>query len=458
MRVLKFGGGCLRDETSFARVAKIIEDEVKRESIIAVVSAVYGVTDMLHSAADSALEDEDRIPESIARIRSIHAGIAKRVLTDRETSTGTLQTIDLRMERLERLLYGISYTGELTEVVRLLVLSQGERLSAVLLASTLNSMGVSSRSLEADEVGIITDGLSDNATADLHATRENLQHYVFPLLQEKVVPVITGFFGRDEQGRITSFGRNGSDYSAAAIARALDADAVEIWKDVSGFMTADPKLVPNARSIDLLSYREAAELSYFGAKLLHPRTVEPLIATGIPIIVRNVHAPSGASTVIRADSNRREDVVKSVTYNRNLAVLRIHGVGVGHKPGIIGNIGRMLARANINIYSVITSQTCINLLIDSSDIVRSREVLDGLVGGVIERTETRDDVALIAVVGEGLLSTHGLAARVFSAVARQGVNVEMFAAGASEVAYYFIVRREDMETAIMAVHEDYFAS
>ncbi|MHA1772308.1 MAG: aspartate kinase [Candidatus Thorarchaeota archaeon] len=456
MRVMKFGGGCLRDAVSFVRVSEIITAALREDVPAVVVSAVFGVTNMLEEAAYLALRNESSIQETMTTMRNLHSEIARQILEDRAICDSTLDLLEVRLGRLERLLYGISYTGELSDVVHLLVLSQGERFSAILLDAILNTREVHARSLESDEIGIVTDDSCYNATADLIAVKENLQHSVVPLLQEGIVPIITGFFGRSHDGRISSFGRNGSDYSAAVVARVLEAERVEIWKDVNGFMTADPQLIPAARSIESLSYREAAELSYFGARLLHPRTVEPLIGTEIPIIVKNVYSPSGPVTVIRPDCDPRDDIVKSVTCNSNLSVLRIHGVGVGHQPGIIGDIGRALANANINIYSVITAQTCINLLIDSKDIPRSQEVLSDQVGGVIERIEIRDDVALIAVVGEGLLSTRGLAARVFSAVARQGVNVEMFAAGASEVAYYFIVQKEDMKTAIQAVHDDYF--
>ncbi|MCF2135911.1 MAG: aspartate kinase [Candidatus Thorarchaeota archaeon] len=456
MRVMKFGGGCLCDADSFVRVSEIITTALKEGVPAVVVSAVFGVTNMLEEAARLALQDETSIQDTVTTMRNIHVGIARQILEDKRLCDETIDLLEVRLGRLERLLYGISYTGELSDVVHLLVLSQGERFSAILLTAALNLRDVPARSLESDEIGIITDDSCYNATADLIAVKENLQHSVVPLLREGVIPVVTGFFGRSHDGRISSFGRNGSDYSAAVIAQVLDADTVEIWKDVNGFMTADPQLIPDARSIEFLSYREAAELSYFGARLLHPRTVEPLIGTDIPIIVKNVYSPSGPVTIIQSDCDPRDDIVKSVTCSSNLSVLRIHGVGVGHQPGIIGDIGRALANVNINIYSVITAQTCINLLIDTKDIMRSQEVLSDQVGGVIERIEIRDDVALIAVVGEGLLTTHGLAARVFSAVARKGVNVEMFAAGASEVAYYFIVRSEDMKTAIQAVHDDYF--
>ncbi len=454
VRVMKFGGGCLRDTDDFLRVVQILQQEDTPP--VLVVSAIYGVTDRLENAARAALGSENSIAESIAHIRSQHMTVLADAVDDeslRASVTGEIQAI---IDRLERLLYGVAYTGELADSTRVLILSQGERLCSLIMSAVLNAQRVPARALEADKIGIVTDSVWDNATANLSAARTNLRRTVLPLLGQGVVPVITGFFGCNEDGKTSCFGRNGSDYSAAVIAYALEADTIDIWKDVDGFMTADPRLVSDAVRIESLSYSEAAELSYFGAKILHPRTVEPLRGTGVTIRVRNINSPHEAGTVIRSEASVAPNVVKSVTYNRNIAVLRVHGAGVGNRPGIIGEIGHRLSEKNINIYSVLTSQTCINLLLDLADSERSCTALRPLVGGVIERIEPRDDLALVAVVGEGLLKTRGLAARAFSAVAAEGVNVEMFSAGASDVAYYFIVRRTDLELAVRAVHKAFF--
>jgi aspartate kinase/aspartokinase/homoserine dehydrogenase 1 len=221
-------------------------------------------------------------------------------------------------------------------------------------------------------------------------------------------------------------------------------------------MTADPKIVENAKRIERLSYNEAAELSYFGARILHPRTVEPLYGSDIQIHIHNMHSTKQSVTIVRPDGYHVQDVIKSVTFNDKIAVLKVKGAGVGHKPGIIGEIGNRMSTAGINIYSVITSQTCINLLFSIDDSEKGLDVLKPLIGGVIDHIEVKRDIALIAVVGEGLIKTEGLAARVFSAVAQKNVNVEMFAAGASDVAYYFIVNKIDMIPAITAVHCSFF--
>ncbi len=455
MRVAKFGGGCLREPEDFINIAKILKVR-KPESTVLVVSALFGVTNQLYSSIDSALMSEGSIPESIDTIRARHLEVIEQAIRDNSTRNRVRLIIENRLKKLERLLYGIAYIGEVTASVFVLILSQGERLAVDILAGVLHDQGLKVKALESDIVGLVTDGVFENATVNIPVTRTNLEKHILPLLEEDIIPVVTGFFGCTESGQPTSLGRNGSDYSASTIAYCLNFPSLDIWKDVNGFMTTDPKFTNTAVPITHLSYDEAAELSYFGAKILHPRTVEPIRGSNIEIRIRNFRDPTGVCTSILPDGFAKEDVIKSVTCNSDIAVLKVRGAGVGYKAGIIGEIGNRLSGKQINIYSVITSQTCINLLIDAKDAGKSRTALEPLTGGVIERIDLIDDVTLIAVVGEGVLTTKGLAARVFSAVADSGVNVEMFSAGASDVAYYFIVKQNDMGAAMRAVHRCFF--
>ncbi|MHA1906768.1 MAG: aspartate kinase [Candidatus Thorarchaeota archaeon] len=457
MKVMKFGGGCLKDAEGFLQVARILKKDRSSQNAI-VVSAVNGLTDNLSLATQTALISEEQILDQTNAIRNQHYGIVEAAVVDPSLKQRTIENIESHLRKLDRLLYGVTYTGEVTEPVRILILSQGERLAAIILAAVLQDQGISAIALESDTIGLVADAVCDNATVDLPAVERNLKEHVRPLLQKGTIPVITGFFGCTPDGRTTSFGRNGSDYSASVVAYALEAKSIHVWKDVDGFMTADPRIIKSASRIDTLSYIEAAELSYFGARVLHPRTVEPLSGTGIKIYIQNFKTPSEQPTVIQPDGEAKSDVIKSVTCNESIAVLKVQGAGVGYKPGIIGTIGKKMSDADINIHSILTSQTCINLLLDITDAGRSVDALRSLVGGVIENIELRTDVALIAVVGEGLLTTKGLAASVFTAVAEKGINLEMFAAGASEVAYYFIVLQSEMERAIRAVHDRFFVN
>jgi len=453
MKVIKFGGGCFKDVDHFQRVVEIIK---KENQAAAVVSAVAGVTDLLIDGIQKALESEKVVPDIISAIRDKHTKIIETLIQNPVIQENTSKDIEVKLTRLERLLFGISYTGEITESTRARLISYGERLAAITLAGILVSSGKEAMAMEADKIGIISDYSFDKATANLTETENNLRKNVLPAVAQGKIPVVTGFFGCTPEGKITTFGRGGTDYSASVIAYCNNAVLLEIWKDVEGFMSADPRIVQNPHKIDRLSYYEAAELSYFGAKILHPRTVEPLVEARIPIAIRNLYEPDESGTQVSSGGYEKEDIIKSVTYNKEISVLRIQGPGVGYKPGIIAEVGRILSDTGINIFSVITSQTSINLLVDESDVHRSFNSLKQLEGGIIERVDLEKNLALIAVVGEGLLQKKGLAARVFSAVAEKEINIEMTSAGASEVAYYFIVKDTDLEKAILAVHDEFF--
>lgn len=454
MKVMKFGGGCLKNYEHFLKVSEIIKSE--KDSTVVIVSAISGTTNLLEDCIQMSMESEKKVPEIIKAIKDKHKNIVEASIRNNGIRQRTMKEIESRLKRLERLLYGVAYTEEITESVRALILSYGERLSALILSGILKSLDKDAIAMEADKIGIITDESFENATAILPEVSKNLRSSVLPLVNKGAVPVITGYFGCTHEGKVTTFGRNGSDYSAAVVACGIEASLLEIWKDVDGFMSADPKIVKRAHRIDKLSYYEAAELSYFGARILHPRTVEPLVDIHIPIHIRNLYKTENEATEVLTGGYERKDVVKSVTYNRRISVLRIHGPGVGYKPGIIAEIGRLLSDMGINIYSVLTSQTCINLLVDKKNSRKSYESIKKIVGGVIEKVDLEDNIALIAVVGEGLLKRKGVAARVFSAVAEENINIEMISSGASEVASYFIVIENDVEKAINAIHREFF--
>jgi aspartate kinase len=273
-------------------------------------------------------------------------------------------------------------------------------------------------------------------------------------LQGGVTPVITGFFGRAPEGSVTVFGRNGSDYSAAAVANAMGASVLEIWKDVDGFMSVDPKIVPSARAIPHLSYDEAAELAYFGAKVVHPMTMEPARSGNIEIRVKNVFRPEAPGTVIGGSSKKIDRGIKSISCMKNLSLVKVFGDGTGYKLGVLADIAMLLRQAEINIYSVVTSLTCIAILVDKKDVTKAQKVLAE--SGGAPRMETHENFALMCIVGEGLGHHKGLASRVFKAVAKEGVNVGLISAGASLVAYHFTVDQADLEKATRAVHEELF--
>ncbi len=454
MKVFKIGGSCLKDSKNINNVIKIINNE--NEKLALVLSAVSGITDLIIKSTKNFDKDLMIIDKLIAKVYEKHILLLKNNINNKNLLESTTNKINEKLEELKRILYGVHYIGIIPDFMYPKIISFGERLSIILLEGILKDKGIEAKSFESEDLNLLTDNAIDNATANLKVVKENIQNILVPIINDGVIPIITGYYGITEHGRVATFGRNGTDYSAAVIAYALNADELIIWKDVDGFMTANPSKVKNAQLIPHLSYYEAAELSYFGAKILHPRTIEPLINVNIPVYLKNFYNLESPGTKIWKHSIETDGIIKSVTYNDNISVLKIYGAGVGIKPGIISEIGKILSHNGINIYSVITSQTCINLFLDKNDAIDAYDAIKFLCGGVIEKIEHTEDIALVAVVGDGVLQTHGLAAKVFSAVANEKINVEMISSGASEVSYYFIVKKADLDQTLNAVHNEFF--
>ena len=453
MKVLKFGGSSLKSGEGIRRVCNIIanDDEWK----VVVVSAISGVTEELITFV-SQLRKEDEVEAFIKNMEEKHLALLNDSVKSGAVHKAACAKMKEKLLKLERALYGFSYLEELTPRTKDIVQSLGERLSVVLVAAALQDMGVKAVGMDADELGIITDGVYGQASADLEATTKSIAPKIRAMFDRGETPVVTGFFGRTPEGHVTVFGRNGSDYSASVIANCLNADALEIWKDVDGFMSVDPKIVKEAVPIDQLSYDEAAELSYFGAQVLHPRTVEPARMKNITILVKNTFRPELKGTIIKPSGVQRAQTIKSISFMKNMAIIKIFGAGAGYKTGVMSEISQKLTDADVNIYSAATSQTCIALLISKNDIARAEKALAKSKKGVVERIEIIDDTALLCVVGEGLGYEKGIAARVFTAVASEGVNVMMISAGASFVAYHFTVDKKDLERTIKAIHREFF--
>ena len=454
MIVMKFGGSCLGQPEGFNKVADIIAAD-KRQKIV-VISAVYGITSRIEGHLASAHADEENIQSLVDELKLRHVALIQKAIKNDDEKEKLTQALERRVKKMERLLYGVAYTEELTPRTRDLLLSFGERLSAPILAACLRDRQMQALSFDTDKTGLITDGEFGNATANLSAVSLEFARTMVPKVRDGIVPVLTGYFGADPEGRVTTFGRGGSDYSAAVIAYAVDAEVLEIWKDVEGFMTSDPKVVPTAKTIDRLSYQEAAELAYFGAKVLHPRSVEPVMQKGITIHVRSIDDPKDPGTLIMGKGYEAPQTIKSVAFTRDIAALKVYGAGVGYKPGVLNTITTAVKDKGINIKSVITAQTCISLLVEKRDLEPAYKALEKANLNVAEEIDRVTDIALVGIVGEGLVKTPGLAARAFTAVANAGVNVEMISAGASRVAYYFIIKEKDLEKTVRAVHAEFF--
>ncbi len=462
--VVKFGGSNLRSAGDIDRIASIAMSYGR--PLVIVVSAFYGITNSLIECVKAAKSGESAGsgaagPSFTAGLRTLKRDIVDASIPDPAAREPVYAEVSARLDTLERYLLGILYIGDVPDFLSDSILSYGERLSSLILAAALRARGVDCEEILPEDLGLATDGEFGNAGCDFAACEKPVAARLAPD-RSFVVP---GFYGVGPDGRATLFGRGGSDYSAAAIARCVGAESLDVWKDVEGFLSADPREVENPLHIGALSYLEAAELSYFGAKILHPRTVEPLYDRGIPIRIMNVDAfaPGGAIVACTTIDGTRQvaaGIVKAVSSSEDVGILKLHGPGVGFKRGILARVTGALDARGVNIKSVITAQTAIDILVGQSDLEKAfHAVRDHMVSGVVDVTMNAD-AAIVAVVGEGLLDGSGIglgiAARSMKATSSAGIHVLVASAGASEVALYLLVAREDRARTVGRIHAEFF--
>ena len=452
---MKFGGASLKDAKTMREIGSIIKANSFSKRVVT-QSAINGVTNLLIQAMDGALESESTIEASVQAVRNKHDALIRDGLAQAGTRKKAIEAVDGLTARLKKLLQGIAYTNEATARTKDHILSLGERMAVHIMAACLSELGVASEAVESDRIGMISHGDWGQGTVDRHQARKLIPKNLHPLLHSGILPVVTGFFGQTEDGDPITFGRGGTDYSAAVLADALEAERLEVWKDVDGFLSGSPEMVKEGQLLSNLSYDEAAELSYFGARILHPRTVEPLLERKIPIVIRNTFRPEGVGTWIGAEKYIRDGIVKSVTFDRNVAMLRVHGADVGYAVGFLSGLVNRLSEANVNIRSVMTSQTCINILLDRNDWRTGIELIQSLRLEEVDTIEAVESISLVAVVGEGLSEAEGLVAKAIRALANANIHCEMIISGASKVAAYFIVQEALLDQAVCSVHDAFF--
>jgi len=454
VKVIKIGGGCLKNKETIAAILDLLVE--RGQGNIVVVSALGGVTDLLLNGMHRALADEEAIGELMCRLKSRHMLVAGHVIPGEKQRRAFSLELGKILGKLERLYYGLHFTREITPRMADSISSFGERMCAHLLRTALQAREGKACCRFPEEIGILTDGKYADATAQLDKSETAFMKKLRSMQNGQRVLFIPGFYGVSEGGEITTFGRGGSDYSAAVITAISGAEVLEIWKDVDGFLSADPKFIPGATVLPELSYDEAAELAYFGAKILHPRTVEPLRDKGLPIEIRNTLHPDVTGSRITAQGAARLGVVKSVAHTTDISILKVHASGVGMRRGILSEVATAVAGKGVNIKSVVTSQTCISLLLARKDLEPAAQALQDLQPRPYRNLERIEGIALVAVVGKGLAERPGIAAGCFSAAAACRVNIEMIAFGPSPVALYFIVQESDLRTAVNAIHNHFF--
>ncbi len=454
MKVIKIGGGCLKDGQAANLIIELIAKRGKGD--IFVLSAFYGVTDILISGIEKALESEENIALIINTLRTRHNHIIKELIQEEIPKKQLSKSLGDVYKKLERYYYGINFTREATPRMQDMIATFGERISAIVLAKALVCRGVDSSFVLPEELGIISDGKFTDASVVMDKTRKNLGTWMADHYRPQKILFVPGFYGVSETGDITTFGRGGSDYSAAVVAAAAGASVLEIWKDTQGFMTADPDNIPQCKLIPELTYEEAAELAYTGAGILHPRTVEPVRRLGITIAIKNTYDPDAQGSLITQNGITTPTIVKSVSYTKDVAVLKIHASGVGARHGILSQITESLAADGINIKSVVTSQTCISLLLSRKDIEKGHKSIQSIAPSPYRKTTVISDVALVSIVGEGLHQNRGIAAKCFTAVSNANVNIEMISFGTSNAALYFLVQERSLDRTIQALHSIFF--
>jgi aspartate kinase len=445
-----------------AQTAQIVQNQrAQSPRLVVVTSALSGVTDLLlNSASAAARGNTDTYNQAVITLRNKHDAILKTLITDRVRQEEVRSEITLLILDFANLCQAISVLGEATPRALDAVASLGERMAVRLLASVVDNNGVPAQYVEATRL-IITDDQFLSAHPDVPATQDATRAVLNPILDEGAVPVVTGFLSASHSGVTTTLGRGGSDYTAALIGAVLPADEVWIWTDVDGVMTADPRLIPDAATIEQLSYREISELAYSGAKVLHPKTIRPVIEAGIGLRVLNTFNPEHPGTRLVADkaaSNGK--VVKSVTTIRGLKLITLEGRGMLGVPGVAARMFAAIASTgtSVSLISQASSEQaiCFAVPIEAVNKVIAAvhdEFYREIDGKDIDGVWATDEVVIVTVVGEGMKSTPGVAGKVFSALGNKNINVIAIAQGSSEVSISFVLRVEDARAAVQTLHE-----
>jgi len=460
--VMKFGGTSVGESSRIKHVASVVRDyALKGNKIVVVISAMSGVTDQLIEIAKKAsIRDRTSIDAFVKNLASRHSQACQDVIKNSEILEQTLRSLNEQIAELEKVLVGITYLGELTFRSRDYALSFGEKLSTIVMSGAMRDLGLRVDYFTGGESGIITDDSFGEAKPLMNITRQQVKEKLGPIIEAGAVPVVTGFIGVTQDGLTTTLGRGGSDYTATILGAALQVDEVWIWTDVDGLMTADPKVEPSAKTIPVISFSEAMEMAYFGAKVMHPRALEPASEGEIPIRVKNTFNPDGPGTLIVQEKQvKSEGIVKSIAMIRNVALINVSGAGMVGAPGIAAKVFSVLAENNINVLMISqsSSEANISFIIPRTSLEKAVNTLElSLLGsGFVKEVTSETDICVLAVVGAGMKGTPGVAARVFKAVADQGVNIRMIAQGSSELNISFVVEEIGGVKALRALHREF---
>jgi aspartate kinase len=459
---MKFGGTSVANAVCIRQVAEILSAAVSDGPVVAVVSAMGGVTNRLIEAslmsASGGINASLELEESI---RKQHQEAIEAIVEDQHKRAQYEVELHQIIEEVTSLCRGIALLRELTPRALDAISSAGERLCARLLAISLRERAVNAVAVDATEL-IVTTNHSGRAEPLMTQTRERASAKLQPIIAEGVVPVVTGFIGATVDGMLTTLGRGGSDYSATILGASLDAIEIIIWTDVDGVLTADPRLVPEARRLDEISYDEAAELAYFGAKVLHPKTLRPVSEAGIPVWIRNSFKPKLSGTKITAMGHPTRRGVKAITAMSNVALITVGGRGIVGLPGVAARTftAAANAQANVLLISQSSSGNDICFIVDVRDADRTvselRSMFDSdLAQNAVEHIVLDVDIAIVAVVGDHMRGTPGIAGRIFGALGRRGINIIAIAQGSSEYNVSLVIEARLMREVVQVLHNEF---
>ena len=441
MIVMKFGGTSLGNAEAIEKLAGIVGDHTEQKPVV-VVSAVGGITNLLLESARRARARSREAENLLKRFRDIHNRIIFRLglhpgLVERDC------------EHLREVLHGIRCLRELTPRTLDYVAHFGERVSAKILSSYLTGIGIPSRPCMGWEAGIITNDEHCNASP-LPETYGRIRQR---LRMGKKLPVVTGFIARNARGEVTTLGRGGSDFTAALVGRALHAEEIQIWTDVTGIMTADPRLVPGARTIRKLSFAEAAELAYFGAKVLHPRTIEPAVEKDIPVRILNTFEPRAAGSLVVRRVKKPTRSVRAIACKKNNILFNLRSTRMLDAHGYMASIFDVFNRYAVPVDLIATSEVGVSVTVDGSEEPKLKDIIWDL--GRICTASTVSRRAIVCIVGEGIGRTPNVAGKVFKIVGRAGINVEMISQASSALNISFVVKNRDADRAVSLLHRDF---
>jgi aspartate kinase len=447
--VMKFGGTSVGSAERIAQAATLIAERRGRRPLV-VVSAMAGVTDRLIRGARLALARDPAAEGVVSELGRRHESAAASLLpeggVERRRVLGHVASV---LAELHVLLTGVHYLEELTPRSLDAIAGLGERLSFELVAGALAARGVPARAVDARQV-LVTDAGFGRASPLLEETASRLREHVAPLLEQGVVPVLPGFIGATRDGVATTLGRGGSDWSAALFGSLLGAEEIQIWTDVDGMLTVDPRVVPAARVLPELSFAEAAELAYFGAKVLHPATIKPAVEKGIPVRVLNTLNPGAPGTLILERAGGEGGAPRALAFKKGITVVLVKEPRMLMAHGFVARVFEAFARQRVAVDLIATSEVSISLSVDDATALPelARELAE------LGEVQVLAGMAIVSVVGRGFVKQPGLAARIFEAL--REVNVVMISFGASDVNLSFVVAEADAERAVRLLHKAFF--